>query len=82
MTACTKILFGGEYLSYSNAMIAEQLVLSVNEFGLTHCREQLALIYAVEFPEGTYFASSRGNSSRRDKNHLYSGFMQGGYLIG
>ena len=52
MTACTKILFGGEYLSYSNAMIAEQLVISVNEFGLTHCREQLALIYAVEFPEG------------------------------
>ena len=49
MTACTKILFGGEYLSYSNAMIAEQLVISVNEFGLTHCREQLALIYAIEF---------------------------------
>lgn len=36
MPAGTEILFGGEYLAYGDAVITEQFVISVDEFGLSY----------------------------------------------
>lgn len=39
MPAGTEILFGGEYLAYGDAVITEQFVISVDEFGLSYSRK-------------------------------------------
>ena len=48
-----------------HAVVAEELIVAVQQFGLPHGRKQLPLFNTVELLVGTYLAASRGNSPPR-----------------
>ncbi|CDB12025.1 unknown [Bacteroides sp. CAG:633] len=48
VAACAEALFHGEHLAYGYLVFAEELVIAVDEFGLAHGREQLALLDAIQ----------------------------------
>ena len=48
VAACPEILFGRKHLPDGNAMLAEELVIAVDQFCLAYGRKQLALVYTVE----------------------------------
>ena len=48
MAAGGKVLFHCEHLSHGDAMLPEQLVVAVDEFGLPYSGKELALVYAVQ----------------------------------
>ncbi len=84
MPARAERLLGGEYLPAGNAMIAEEFVVLVDEFGLTDSGIELALIDGIEPVGGESaleFAASAGYSSRRDEDDLYALAMKLCHLI-
>ena len=81
MAAGGKVLFHCEHLSHGDAMLPEQLVVAVDEFGLPYSGKELALVYAVQLLGGAHFTTSRSNGSGRNKYYFYAGLVQLGYLV-
>ena len=62
-------------------MLAEQLVVAVDELGLPHGREQLALIHAVQLAGNPQLAPPGSHGSRGDEDGLYAGLVELGNLV-
>ena len=71
----------GEIELRGNMMVAEQLVVAVDEFCLTNCREQLALIYRIHVVVDGQLTSSACHSTRRNQHYLDALTTQHRYLI-
>ena len=84
MPARAERLLGGEYLPAGNAMIAEEFVVLVDEFGLTDSGIELALIDGIEPVGGESaleFAASAGDCTRGHQDDLYALAMERCHLI-
>ena len=69
MAAGGKVLFHCEHLSHGDAMLPEQLVVAVDEFGLPYSGIELALVYAVKLLGGVHKSTSRCIDSTTYKNY-------------
>ena len=70
MTASAKTFLGGEHLTHHYVVLAKELVVAIYQLCLTHSREELSLLHAVEFFESLHFAKARSHSARRHDYHF------------
>ena len=84
MPARAERLLGGEHLPARDAVVAEEFVVFVDEFGLTDSGIKLALIDGVEPVGGESaleFAAPTGYGTRGNKDDLYALAMKRCHLI-
>ena len=76
-------LFERQYLPHVNAIFAEEFVISVHEFRLSHGGEELALINGVECAQRhvAQLAAPAGHGTRGDEYHFNTRTAELGDLI-
>lgn len=72
-------------LSHGDMMLAQEIVVAVDEFCLSHGREQLALLHGIHLQSALKakmkFSPTRCHSTRGDEQDLYTTMTQLGNLV-
>ena len=81
LAAGGETLFHREHLAYGDMVFAKEVVVEIDELGLTEGGEQLSLGHTVETARHLDLATPTGHGTTRDQNHLVVVLAQPGGLV-
>ncbi len=79
--ACGEALLHGEHLTDVQSVLAKEVVVVVYELCLSHSREQLPLLHAVELAFGGEYGASCRYGTGGDEYHLHATSAQLRHLV-